>query len=199
MAVEKSAVIEVKADASSFDVLLSSPPPAGLMWVAVVVALATLFWRVVTFGISRIDLRKERRLSVEDEFWFRTVIVPLCVDPLIEFIEWSTKEFRDLETGDGEEKPAAYRKALEQFQKRKEATLARFLMLQSLDGEIYPGVADRLDRIDDTVTEHCALNSLGEVAMDKAYIQFGSVEQAVYIELSSIFDLLKSTHKSISK
>lgn len=185
---------------SRFDFLSSSPPP-WLLWVTTAVVVATFLWRIYVFLVERHEKKEERRLSVEDEFWHRLVISPICIEPLVEFVKDFTTELRMIHSQDRDapkdDQQNKHKKFLEKFKDTKDAVLTRFIIIDSVDSETYETVSVGLDDIDDVITQHCVCYILldkDEGGRDHKYCNISIAEQAVYSKLRDIFGGLKRDH-----
>src|SRR4030066_1906656 len=162
------------------------------------VVMATFLWRLYVFIVERREKREERRLSVEDEFWYRLIVSPICILPFVEFVKEFTSELRTIHSQDKntnkEEQADKHKTFLDKFKKTKDAVLNRFILLDSVGGGTYKTVSNGLDEIDDVITQHCVCYILepnvGEG--ERMYNNVSIAEQAVYSTLREIFGGLRS-------
>ncbi len=173
------------------------PPPPWLIWLTALVAFGTLIWRMYTFYVDRSDLKTER-----DEYWYRNVVIPICIEPLVKFIEELTANLRKLETETKEVKQpkrsTTYKIFLKTFKAQKDSVINRFLVLISAEAVIYQRISNALDEIEDIVTQHCAINSLGEDLVDDTkYGGASVVEQEIFVQLRKISDNLRVLHREV--
>lgn len=199
-AVASAGAETAKPATSSILNFLSANPPSWVLWVTTGIVVATFLWRIYVFIVERREKREERRLSVEDEFWHRLIISPICILPFVEFVKEFTSELRTIHSQDNsanKEGQADRHKAfLDKFKKTKDAVLNRFIILDSADGGTYATVANGLDEIDDVITQHCVCYILDPIAGEgeRKYNNISIAEQAVYSRLREIFGGLKRNH-----
>jgi len=176
---------------------LNQQPPSGLVWIAIIALVVRIFYFL--WQLSR-D-KRDKILSIEDEYWYRTIFMPICVKPLIEFIDQFVKKIKELDSkyknNSQNNKKNTYNNYLSEFKIEKESTRSRFLVLATKGSDFYTSVASRLDEIDDIVTQHCALKSIDTSNIEeKDYERVTIVEQNVYMKLRDILGDLKKRHRS---
>jgi hypothetical protein len=151
-----SAVLAVPLRASSPKAQADGISP-GLDWVTrsaaglgVLLGLTNFWW---TFHKSR----RDRRLSVEDDFWFRKVVSPASVEPVLELLADLVNELPSLENS--QEEIAAYAlKVTKGFQ----ASYAKLALLELLSTDLPGKVIELVRQSEDCLTEH-----VGEIAQGR--------------------------------
>ena len=129
------------------------PPPSILLWATII----GVGFRFVGFLWSLYQRRLDRERSIVDEFWYRTIILPICLKPLVDLIS----EYIDrLHKIDGSTllpmiMPTLRDLALE-FGVDKNRVLGRFLLLSAFEEEIYRKIGETLDALEDDITEYCS-------------------------------------------
>lgn len=96
------------------------------------VALALAAWR---FIYEKNRDKKQRHLSIEDEFWFRTVLGPSSIQPLIEHVQKTCSTLPDRTTVSAS-LVQTYDSFLEEYQHRHGEVVSKLMMLTMFDGEI---------------------------------------------------------------
>ncbi len=175
------------------------PPPPLLLWAT---ALSLLF-RVFIFFYERHKKRNERRSAVFDGYWYRIVLLPVCVNPLIDMYRRCAESLRSLAAYKGQ--PAQYRK--EKYQKfqaelasEKNKIVSSFILLSPFSTEIYGRIQTILDDYEDMLAEYCAKccsddpNATGEIVASLAYI-----ESNLWMSLSKISEELMQVHERVSE
>jgi len=188
-----------KTSRGVFDFVSESPPP-GIVWITVLIAASTLLWNAGVFAVGRLDQSRQRRRSIEDEYWFRTVVSPFCVDSLVQLVDQSSKELGSFERAAPlGERNALYTGFLTSFRGRKNAVLSRFLLVAAFDSSVYGGVSEKIDDMEDVITQHCALHALEdeEALRTSQYANYSVVEQELFSLLSAIIGHLISTHRQM--
>ncbi len=179
---------------------LPSPSP-WILWVTVFVALGTFVLRLYNYIVERRDKSRDRKISIEDEFWYRGVILPTCLEPLLQFVLVQSDKLHNLNNrflNSDENKNAEYKTYLDQFQKEKRSLENRSIVLEVISEEAYASVTKELDDLEDAVTTHCAFNSLGTNPVDgKSYDKFTVTEERFFIFLRDVYKTLVQEHGNI--
>ena len=95
--------------------------------------------------------RRDRRLSIEDDFWFRKVITPTTIEPILEGIA-GLLEGMPVRSSPSTDQSAYALKVTTEFQRF--AALAQTLAL--FHESLPQGVGAKLSVCEDTLTEYCA-------------------------------------------
>jgi hypothetical protein len=152
---------QTKEKGSNTDKQLTPP-----WWVYVTGVIAGLnFLYTVFFNIYK--LIKSRSESIKDKYWFRKILLPICVNPLNEFANKQTTELKAVEEGasdskiDDGQRIKIYKQFLVKFSDEKSDVINRFMVLLPIQKELYAIVAIKLDELEDSVTEYCMNKSFG--------------------------------------
>lgn len=147
-------------DATSEKVL--TPP----WWVYLTGVIAALnFGWLVIFNIFQFN--KSRSESIRDKYWFRKILLPICINPLNEFANSQTLQLKSVEDDaltSGIENGARnklYKEYLGKFGEEKNNVINRFMVLLPVHKELYVIVSRKLDELEDSVTEYCKNKSFG--------------------------------------
>lgn len=165
----------------SFLSFINSTPPNWLVYITIIVSFGMLSLRVVNFVKTRQDRSHDHVNSIIDEFWFRKVFSPHCINPLIDFI---TSELESLNQIDLKNTKGSFRTYNIHFQKEKEKIIRRFMLFSGWNNDVYDLVSKKLDDIDDTITIFCAEKE-NQKTEDEP-MTFSDVENQVY----SLFGLM---------
>ena len=190
------------AAAKTPESFLSRQPNPLLLYLTVLVSFVTLAWKVMEFIIARKDRNKDRNLSIEDEFWFRQVLLPICIQPLQKFALTQAEEINALESKSKKQglkdKNGPYRDFLKLFKHEKNTLLSQFMVLGPISQELYRSVTETLDDLEDYVTEYCAFNSLGkDVISETQYSDYSNPKQTLFIKIGEIILTLSKKHKDL--
>ncbi len=126
------------------EVTISGENVQGIMgWIAIAIALSSLIW---TFHSNR---RTERR-SYRDNYWFREVLAPSCLNPVLALREtWRVKIHSLFGVSiDG----ALLRTFVSDLQSETAALIASMWVARIFDGTFYQSAATALGKIEDAVT-----------------------------------------------
>lgn len=174
--------------------VLPRVPPPWMLYVTALLALLAFILTVEKMVRERRERRKTRGLSVDDEFWFRRMIVPVCMEPIISFFFEQSASLDAVMT-----RPASavtrqeFEKFLRQFKKAKVDMAHRSRILCAVSTETYKRVVAELDELDDRVTDLCARCSLPEEFGSQARAGRDTGDQARFFEsLAIIVSVLKS-------
>ena len=108
-------------------------------------AAITFVWKVYEHILEWVIRTRERRLSVIDEFWYRTVLYPLAIEPLIKLFLTLKDSIVDIENNQ-EAGQSEYKILLECFQKQKNDVVARSLVLEAVSSGLYKIISENLDQ-----------------------------------------------------
>ena len=128
--------------------------------------------------------RIDRRRSVVDEFWYRTILVPICLQPLVDLVSEYIDRLHRLDSGALLTfiLPALRDLALE-FGVDKNRVLGRFLLLTAFDEQIYRRIGETLDLLEDEISEYCGSISSDS---DSAGRVIAFIEQLFWIKLTDV-------------
>ena len=184
---------------------MSVPPPIWIQWVAVVSVLIAglgLVVQSITFFVDRYDRRKDLKRSRFDDYWFRQILLPVCVNPLIELAHSTIGEITGLhqiKSGDPEI-PKRMQGLLGRFASKKMQIVNSALLLTIYGDELYDSFSVGLDELQDGVEEH--VSKLGEsfdsdsdvprIISDEVYIQ-----QFVWIKTRDVIQKIMKHHETV--
>ena len=156
------------------------PPPDLLLWAAIIgvaVQLLALLW-----GFCQ--RHADRKQSIVDEFWYRTIILPVCWQPLIDLVSRHARRPQELHDGTPSGITAGdLRNVALEFGVEKNRLLGRFLLLTTFNDEIYRSIVQELDTLEDEITDYCGTVDLDQ---DAAHLVIGYVESLYWSKLSAI-------------
>jgi len=171
------------------------------MWITVFVAFFTFIWRIYAFIVGRRDRSYERNISIEDEYWYRGVILPTCLEPLLLFVLDQSDKLQHLNNRfsvGSDSKGDEYKSYLEQFQKEKRSLVNRSIVLEVISSDVYSSVAQLFDDLEDAVTEHCAISSLGSDSVDDTrYEKYIVTEERFFTFLRDVYQIFVDQHRQI--
>ncbi len=178
---------------------LNSTPPAGVIWITISVVVFRLVWDLGRSIYNRLENRKLRLRSIEDEYWYRNQLLPLCLQPLIEFTNDTSENLTVLAAKfapkNKRDRRGAYLDYLVDRIESKNLLLSRFRVLEVLNVDVYAPVSEQLDFIEEILIQHCHANSDDEA--DMTYEKIGPVFEDIFHSLKEIFGALISAHKRL--
>lgn len=128
------------------------PPPSILQWVAVVaVGLAAL-----KFIWDLWQRKSDKKQSVYDNLWYRTLIIPECWDPIVSLIAEYVEKLQQLKMkkDTGQMRDSLQTLCID-FQKDKENIAGRLILLRPFN-EVMPSSIEKvLDNLEDELVEYC--------------------------------------------
>ena len=149
-------------------------------WVTRIIAIVGVILGVANFCLTYWKIRRDRRLSVEDDFWFRKIIAPVSIEPLIKSVLSLLHEMPDADSPDATKKSYAV-KITSEFQK-----LYVSMQPLALIDESWPRIGfERLQICEDILTNRIA-NPDGKVPIE--------LQSEVLKELNQILRKIKDGH-----
>lgn len=169
------------------NVQIQAPPEEKpIDWFARWVAFAGLIVGGVNFWFAYWKLGRDRRLSIEDEFWFRKIITPAAIEPMLKTFVELFAEVPD--HGASIEKQAAYaRKVTSEFAKLYPAIQTLSLFSVSLPGI----VTEKLSECEDALSEYAASLSIDE---NSNSISVKQLQIDAWLKMNSILKMIKAEH-----
>ena len=172
---------------------LPNPPPPWLGYVTALIAFGVLVIHIAKFISERSSDRKKRLDDINDSFWFRSVVVPAVIEPLIQFITGQAEKLQKINAGKKED----FAEYLKDYQKAKESISSRLLLLNLVNKQMYSDAVNEFDDIEDDVTLLCALKSgdsgLTENGKQK-YTEVNALISRMCGGLNTILEKIKSHH-----
>lgn len=153
------------------------------------------FFYTVLFNLYKVI--RGRSESIKDKYWFRKILLPICIDPLNEFANKQTAELKSVEeiasTSGAEtgERNKIYKQFLVKFSDEKSAVVNRFMVLLPIQKELYAIVATKLDELEDSVTAYCANKSFGN--------DMGEISHPGQVIFTSLGEIIKAISEKHSK
>lgn len=180
----QGATVAVAASAASSSPLTSPPPQSGnaVDWWARGLGLVSL--GAFVFGIFK--MKRDRKLSIEDEFWLRKIIIPTAVEP---FLKAVVKLLEDLPS----DQTSKDQLGIFAFRVTKELQLhgAAIQTLALLDTDLPQMVLERISECEDLLTEHC------QKLTNKEISNSAELRDAVWASITNVFIPIREwQHKS---
>jgi len=176
------------------DITYRSKPP-GYFWWALFLAVTTFFWNIFLFFYNKVKNRNE----IIDEYWVRNIALPICVNPLIEFVETYSAQLKALNLSD-KSNMINYENDLKGFQKEfkdeKEFIIKKFFVLSIKWNEIFNVLSKQLDELDDAITMHCYVNQKISNSDARQIAKYSINEDVFYTTLARILADLSELHSS---
>lgn len=182
-----SAVVEASMRPLTVTVQIQSPPEdKPVDWFARSIAIFGLLVGAVNFYFSYWKVGRDRRLSIEDEFWFRKIITPATIEPMLKTFG---EIFEDIPSpASSVENQALYaRKVTAEFSKLYPAIQTLSLFSDTLPSR----VTEKLSECEDDITEYAGNLSLqneqGQQDVRQLQIETRS-------KLNAILKMIKEEH-----
>ena len=140
---------------------------------------------LLTMAFARWDKANERLLSVVDDYWLRTIVGPMSVEPIFKFVLETSTRLATYAAAPPE--VAEWNTFLEKFKKDHRDLIVRARALAAIDAELYRCASGELDKLDDLITEHCARiqlpDKMGEKKAGSSPVQVEALN--VYVRLAN--------------
>lgn len=175
---------------------LPSPPPPWLGYITALIALGVLAIHVIKFFSEKSSDRKKRLDDINDSFWFRSVVVPAVIEPLIKFVTEQGEKLKTINHGTKDD----FANFLKGYSQGGEGIAARLLLLNIVNKQMYEQTIKEFEEIEDDVTMLCAIKSgdFDEIERKKAkHTEVNALVTRMYAGLNTILDNLKRQHHNI--
>lgn len=166
--------------------IVASSPPESTPWVSIAAFLVSL----CVAGYTIYKDARARRTSMLDDYWFRKVVGPVTVEPLLKEIQALLNEVPP------DNSSVTFSQAdIDTFHKSKVELLAVFAVnvqvMNILDPSLGAKVAVEIDSIQDLVIEYCASQAI--VGQGRPIEVF---RQQITDQLLAVLNSIKKSHKS---
>jgi len=136
-----------------------------------ILAVFAIALSLLNFLYTSLKDKRARRLSIEDDFWIRSVLEPIAIEPLITgTLELVHK--LPVDCLSKQSKKAIYLDFILEFQPRHQQLTSAAHAFALLSDKVRETVLNHLDKIEDLVLEFCAANAANKLD------QFGNCEKA---------------------
>src|SRR5690242_7512283 len=132
-------------------------PPGWVTWLNTVGIIVAAIWTLFVYVIGRQDRKGNRH----DEFWYRGILGPRCIQPLLNLVDVNLQRLRALEGQAPIPGQQPYRNALALFSQEKATVTNSLFLLTLFDDAAYQKLARELDTIEDVLALHCVANEWG--------------------------------------
>ena len=165
------------------------PPPNVLLWIVVAGAAISFYKLYRDYRNRRVD----RERSIVDGFLHR-IIVPICLQPLVELISEYAGRLHKL---DGEAPLQTTLKDLRnlvlEFTSDKNLILGRFVLLTVFKDDIYGSIEKTLDSLEDEIMEYCG-EILPDSNSDSTATVLTFVDNLFWLKLANICRKMVTLH-----
>lgn len=177
-------------------------PPPGFVYFTFFIAIINLFGTLVGFVVKRLDRLVDRIYNVKHEYWTKSFLVPVCIEPLRDFALKNTDAIKKLEREcDGAAqsfRKIKYNECQDNARNGKNELINRYLILNALNNTVYLEIANKLDDIEDAITMHCYCNSNDDATIDvSAPKHADNVIRDVYSHVSEILKIISNNHEQL--
>lgn len=129
-----------------------SPPPSIIQWVAVI----TIGFAVLKFFWDLIQRRSDKKQSVYDTLWYRTLIIPECWNPIFKLTADYVNKLQQLNSeNDTDRIVDSLRNLCFDFQKDKENIVGRLILLRPFNEDMPRRIGKVLDDLEDELVDYC--------------------------------------------
>ena len=111
-------------------------------WLALLVSILAIAWTVWN------ELTSYRRRQA-DEYWYRGIFSPNCVEPLVSFLNHHIAALQEIDVSRATAEDT--RRVCEEFSKKKEELLARLWVSRLFSADYYDIACEQLDGIEDAM------------------------------------------------
>lgn len=172
---------------------LPNPPPPWLGYITALIALGVFVMHVVKLFSEKSSDRKKRVDDINDIFWFRSVVGPAVIEPLIQFISEQGEKLRTINHGTKDD----FANFLRGYNQGCEGITSRLLLLNIINKQMYDQTISEFEEIEDDVALLCAMKSgdFDELERKKAkHTEVNALITRMYAGLNTILDNLKKQH-----
>ena len=167
---------------------LPEPPPNIILWATALLVLARLLVLLLGLRQRRID----RARSIVDDFWYRTIILPLCWRPLFDLISKYVQKVHECDpNNDIADTSKTLQLLIASFATEKNLIESRFILLTSFKDEIYQEIRDALDQLEDELALYCAENTTVD---DSTIEALANVEYLLWHGLKRVCEAMMVLH-----
>ena len=122
----------------------------GLIWVNATILVVN----VAIFLYQRYEAHKFRQIALKDDFWFRSIALPIILDPLKKFSDDQTRKIRELIT-DTSADSEAYESYFEKCQSDIHNLIAGCYVIRAHSVSLYGDITEQLEQMEDKVAVYC--------------------------------------------
>lgn len=137
------------------------------------------------FCWNRYDQHKLREITLKDDFWFRTIALPMLLDPLQKF---STEQTTALRSMAGSTDKSAYAIFYQKFDAGLIELLDRCYVINLHSKSLYFDLVHHLQKMEDLVAEYCQAPQNTSEDIANQFIR-------IYTEIISLLMHFHSKHK----
>jgi hypothetical protein len=161
---ENISKMESKADSVPSNNTFSSISPSPLaLWVSVSLATISLIVNaLMSIYIFRRDIfekKQDRERSINDDYWFRTIIMPIILEPIAEFTDIYSNKILGIEERNNVENADEYKNYLDEFQHGLQIIISRCSLLKLYEDSLYETITSYFELLEDNVALHCLRKS----------------------------------------
>ena len=121
-----------------------------------------LIVNIAIFFYQRYEASKLRRIALKDDFWFRTIALPIVLEPLQEFSVDQTRKLRELTTNTPTD-TNTYDSYLEKCQSSIHIMMDRCYVMRAHSVSLYDDLIEQLELMEDKVALYCWKKGENEV------------------------------------
>jgi len=166
------------------------------------------FWAVLFFGFISIVLniyqhrsnKNNKKIEIINEYWIKNIAMPVCIEPLVVFIERFANDLEvlnDADKSDLKRHAEKLREYLDNFQYEKNSIVKKFYILSVKWNGLYTVLSQHLDDLDDDVAQHCFVNGLSSSIVTEGDLDKHSIDEGVfYTKLGEMISVLSEFNVS---
>lgn len=144
------------------DSIVLNTNPGTSLNIYLLVNLIILAVNISIFVYQRYESSKLRRITLKDDFWFRSIALPIILDPLKKFSEDQTRKIRELITNTSMGSDV-YNSYLENCQSEIYDLMDGCYVMRAHSVSLYEELIEQLELMEDKVAEYCMTQGAIEV------------------------------------
>lgn len=188
---------------NGFFSFLGNQPPPGFVYFTFALALFGILTTFIGFIVKRIDRIIDRLYSIKQDYWTKTFLVPVCLEPLRDFVLKNSDAISELSIASSNSntsmKKISYSKFEKEFKDTKNKLICYFTIINTFDSSVYQKITDKIDELEDIITKHCFANST-DIDNNNEYYPFRLSDIAInhlFITLRDILVIISENHNKL--
>ena len=190
-------------------VMNASSSPAVAAQTSIVISAVGALISLFAFGLAAFRIlddwryrSRQESLALFDEYWYRDVVLPVFLEPLLAHfrdLQGELKQLQlDLKEPDFNRRAEICKEFLSHYKAKKEHIVNCALIVESFVSSIYEPISEQLDKADDAVTQFVADQHLGVATQSsKPSNPPERLQGELSSTLRSILDILVGAHARV--
>jgi len=157
-----------------------------VLWVSAFFSLCALGLGIYNRWYDISENKKNFARSINDDFWFRTIVIPVVLEPIVNFTNLFANKLIALDAAGNSSEYLDY---LDEFQKELLIIQSRCILLDIYGQNLYSIIINDSEKFEDKVAEYCHKKSLGE-SVDVSH-------SFIFDYLRDVINIIKNHHRDI--